>query len=74
MAENEDGQEKTEEPTARKLEQARERGELPRSPDVARGRIFDRGTQGHGGSEPDFRSGNDRRHPSFTQLVRFNVA
>ena len=33
MAENEDGQEKTEEPTARKLEQARERGELPRSPD-----------------------------------------
>ncbi len=33
MAENEDGMEKTEEPTARKLEQARERGELPRSPD-----------------------------------------
>jgi flagellar biosynthetic protein FlhB len=33
MAENEDGQEKTEEPTARKLQQARERGELPRSQD-----------------------------------------
>ena len=32
MAE-EQGQEKTEEPTARKLTQARERGELPRSPD-----------------------------------------
>lgn len=32
MAE-EQGQEKTEEPTARKLSQARERGELPRSPD-----------------------------------------
>jgi flagellar biosynthetic protein FlhB len=29
----EQGQEKTEEPTARKLTQARERGELPRSPD-----------------------------------------
>jgi flagellar biosynthetic protein FlhB len=33
MAQDDDGQEKTEEPTARKLEQARERGELPRSPD-----------------------------------------
>ena len=32
MAEDE-GQEKTEEPTSRRLEQARERGELPRSPD-----------------------------------------
>ena len=32
MAE-EQGEEKTEEPTARKLTQARERGELPRSPD-----------------------------------------
>jgi flagellar biosynthetic protein FlhB len=32
VAEDE-GQEKTEEPTARKLSQARERGELPRSPD-----------------------------------------
>jgi len=29
----EQGQEKTEEPTSRRLEQARERGELPRSPD-----------------------------------------
>ena len=33
MAEEEQGEEKTEEPTARRLTQARERGELPRSPD-----------------------------------------
>lgn len=33
MAEEQDSEEKTEEPTARKLTQARERGELPRSPD-----------------------------------------
>ena len=32
MAEDQ-GQEKTEEPTAKRLQQARERGELPRSPD-----------------------------------------
>lgn len=35
MAENEDGQEKTEEPTAKKLDDAREKGDIPRSRELA---------------------------------------
>jgi len=31
MAENEDGQERTEDPSSRKLQQAREKGQVPRS-------------------------------------------
>lgn len=34
MAENEDGQEKTEEPTSKKLEDARKKGDIPRSKDL----------------------------------------
>lgn len=34
MAENEDGTEKTEEPTGKRLEQAREKGQIPRSKDL----------------------------------------
>lgn len=34
MAENEDGTEKTEEPTGKRLEQAREKGQIPRSRDL----------------------------------------
>lgn len=35
MAENEDGQERTERPTAKRLEEARRKGQVPRSPELA---------------------------------------
>ncbi|HID01564.1 MAG TPA: hypothetical protein EYP05_09620, partial [Piscirickettsiaceae bacterium] len=35
MAENQDGQEKTERPTERKLREAREKGRVPRSRELA---------------------------------------
>ncbi|HET6395993.1 MAG TPA: flagellar biosynthesis protein FlhB [Pseudoxanthomonas sp.] len=43
MAENEDGQERTEQPTAKRLRQARERGDIPRSRELATAAVFGAG-------------------------------
>ena len=40
MAENENGQEKTEEPTPKRLKDAREKGDSPRSPELATAAVF----------------------------------
>ena len=43
MAENEDGQEKTEQPTGKRLNKAREQGDIPRSRELATAMVFGAG-------------------------------
>ncbi|WP_028917058.1 flagellar biosynthesis protein FlhB [Pseudoxanthomonas sp. J35] len=43
MAENEDGQERTEQPTEKRLREARERGDIPRSRELATAAVFGAG-------------------------------
>lgn len=40
MAENEDGQERTEQPSEKRLREAREQGQIPRSPELATAAVF----------------------------------